>query len=327
MRADSGCAVTRRDFLAKTGAGAALASISPTLLAQEERTSTIPLREFGKTGAKVPLVGVGTGPAGFRGRSAASEFFGQCLDRGLFYFDTAPEFAGYGQAQVALGDVLKSRRQEAFVVTKCWEPDGEKALALLKQNLKELQTDHADVVYAHSIGADNMDPRTVLGPKGVLAALAKAQQDGLARFIGVSGHNRPARFLEVLKEFEIQVMMTATNFVSRHIYDFETSVWPEAHKRGVALAAMKVFGGTVGKRESPAGARIAASDLRNAYRYAQGLSGVSIVVLGLHGRAELEQSIEWATNYQPLSEAENSALIARGKELATQWGEVYGPIV
>jgi predicted aldo/keto reductase-like oxidoreductase len=327
MSTVSGHRVTRRNFLAASSTGAALAGISPALLAQQGESSPISLREFGKTSVRVPIIGIGTAPAGFRGRKEAADFYGQCLDRKFFYFDTAPEFAGYGKAQVALGDVLKTRRQEAFVVTKCAEPDGEKALALLKQNLRELQTDHADVVYAHSIGADNMDPATVLGPGGVLPALAKAQRDGLVRFIGVSGHNRPARFLKVLREFEIQVMMTAVSFVARHIYDFETKVWPEASKRGVALAAMKVFGGTVGRQERPKGARVPVSDLQNAFRYAQGLPGVSVVVLGLHDAVELEQSIEWARNYRPLDEAETLALLARGKELASQWGEVYGAIV
>jgi predicted aldo/keto reductase-like oxidoreductase len=318
--------VTRRNFLVTAGAGTALASITPAVPAQRDQQHSIPLREFGKTGVKVPIVGVGTAPAGFRGHSEAAKLFGECLDRGLNYFDTAPEFAGYGKAQVALGDVLKMRRQEAFVVTKCWEPNGEKALALLKENLRELQTDHADVVYAHSIGADNMDPKTVLGSSGILPALARAQRDGLVRFIGVSGHNRPARFLRVLREFEVQVMMIAVNFVARHIYRFETEVWPEAQKQGVALVAMKVYGGVAGGQQQPKGARIPVNDLHDAFRYAQGLPGVATVVLGLHDGAELKQSIDWATNYTPLDDAELSVLLARGKKLADQWGEVYGPV-
>ncbi|MEZ6073538.1 MAG: aldo/keto reductase [Pirellulales bacterium] len=261
MSADRRFRGTRRDFLVTAGAGTTIAALAPVLSAKEDSPQAIPQRKYGTTGATVPIVGVGTAPAGFRGRKEAREVYSACLDQGLTYFDTAPEFAGYGKAQVALGDVLKTRRSEAFVVTKCWEPDGEKALALLKQNLRELQTDRVDVVYAHSLGADNMPPEKILASNGILPALAKAQRDGLTRFIGVSGHNRPGRFLEVLREFEIQVMMNAVSFVARHIYDFESTVWPEAQRRGVALAAMKVYGGIIGGQEKPKGARVPKADL------------------------------------------------------------------
>jgi predicted aldo/keto reductase-like oxidoreductase len=273
----------------------------------------------------VPVIGVGTAPAGFRGREEATKFFALCLDHGLTYFDTAPEFAGYGQAQVALGDVLRTRRKEAFVVTKCLEPDGEKALALLRQNLRELQTDHADVVFAHSIGSDAMDLQTILGRHGVMRALEKAQRDGLTRFIGISGHNRPQKCLTVLREFNLHVMMNAVSYVSRHIYDFETTVWPEAHERGVALVAMKVFGGMTGGSGEPQRSRIPDEELHEAFRYAQGLSNVATVVLGMHNREELVQNIAWARQYEPLSTPELKTLLDRGEKLATAWGKVYGP--
>jgi predicted aldo/keto reductase-like oxidoreductase len=237
--------------------------------------------------------------------------------------DTAPRIGGYGVAQEALGDVLKTRRDEAFVVTKCWEPDGEKALKMLRSNLDQLQTDRADLVYAHSIGSDEMDPRQVLGRGGVMQALFKAQRDGLTRFVGITGHNRPQRFLEVLKAFEIQVMMTAANYVSRHIYNFEQTVWPEAHRRGVALVAMKVYGGGV-KR---AGGKIQSPDVLDAFRYAQSLPNVSTVVIGMHDQQELDENIRFAKNYTPLSPREMSDLLARGKQLAPSWGRPYGPVV
>ena len=58
-----------------------------------------------------------------------------------------------------------------------------------------------------------------------------------ARFVGVSGHNRPGRFLQALEEWDPDVMMTAVSLVSRHIYDFEGKVWPKAAKKGVGLVA------------------------------------------------------------------------------------------
>lgn len=315
----------RREFLKAAGAGTALVAGSVVESRADETPRELPQRALGKTGVKVPIIGLGTAPAGYRSRKEAARFYGECLDAGVTYLDTAPEFAGYGLAQLALGDVLKTRRKEAFLVTKCYEPDGEKALALLKKNLRELQTDRADVVYAHSIGADKMDLETVMGKNGVMKALQKAQKDGLTRFIGISGHNRPGKFLKVIREFDIDVMMNAVSFVSRHIYDFETNVWPEAHKRNIALVAMKVFGGITGA--SKKGGRLTGDDLLPAFRYAQSLENISTVVLGMYDRDELRQNLAWARSYKPLDEAEMASLLERGKELAAKWGNVYGPVV
>jgi len=313
---------TRRDFLQAAGAGTVTVMAAGNLPLQANDKQSLPTRALGNTGVKVPIIGVGTAPAGHQPRKEAAEFYAACLDAGVKYMDTAPEFAGYGVAQAALGDILKTRRDEAFVVTKCWEPDGEKALKLLRSNLRELQTDHADLVYAHSIGSDKMEPKTVLGRGGVMQALSKAQKDGLTRFIGVSGHNRPERFLNVLKDFEIKVMMNAVNFVSRHIYNFEEKVWPEAHRRGVALVAMKVYGGGI----KPRGGKIKSKDVFDAFRYAQSLPNISTVVVGLYDKKELEENIRFARTYTPLAEKEMAELVARGKRLAESWGTPYGPV-
>jgi aryl-alcohol dehydrogenase-like predicted oxidoreductase len=315
--------VSRRAFLKTAGAGA-LAMGAGGLHADDK--APLPQRTLGKAGVKVPLVGLGTAPAGHRSEKDAVAFYHKCIDSGLTYLDTAPEFAGYGKAQVYLGQVLKERRKEVFLVTKCWEPDGEKALQLLKKNLAELQTDHADLVYAHSIGDDKMLPEKIHAANGVCPALAKARKDGLTRFVGVSGHSRPERFLKALQEWDFDVMMNAVSLVARHIYNFEEKVWPTAAKKGVALVAMKVFGGAPGGDKKPKGARLTDSFLPAALRYALGLPQVSLAVVGIHDDEELKQNLEWLKAYKPLSAEELAALEQRTKELAAQWKAVYGPV-
>jgi aryl-alcohol dehydrogenase-like predicted oxidoreductase len=313
---------SRRDFLRAAGAGAAIALTGPSLSAGEGQP--LPQHMLGRTGVKVPALGLGTAPAGFRPEKEAVAFYDRCIDHGLTYLDTAPEFAGYGKAQVYLGQVLKERRKEVFLVTKCAEPDGEKALRLLKKNLAELQTEQADLVYAHSIGDDKMAPEKIFAADGVCKALEKARRDGLTRFVGVSGHNRPGRFLTALKEWDFDVMMNAVSLVARHVYDFEHKVWPEAAKKGVGLAAMKVFGGAAGGDKKPKGARLP-DDLRQAaLRYALGLPGVAVVVVGIHDDEELRQNLVWLRSFRPLGAGELEALEAPTRELARKWGEVYG---
>jgi aryl-alcohol dehydrogenase-like predicted oxidoreductase len=315
--------VSRREFLQAAGAGAA--ALTAGGLAAAEK-GALPQKPLGRTGVKVPAAGLGTAPAGFRPEKEAVAFFHQCIDAGLTYLDTAPEFAGYGKAQVYLGQVLKERRKEVFLVTKCHEPDGEKALALLKKNLAELQTDHADLVYAHSIGDDKMTPEKIYAGDGVCKALSKAKKDGLTRFVGVSGHNRPARFLKALEEWDFDVMMNAVSLVARHVYNFEETVWPAAAKKGVALAAMKVFGGAPGGEKKPKGARLPDDFLRSALRYALGLPQVSVAVVGIHDNEELKQNLEWLRDYKPLTAEELAALDKPSRELAGQWKAVYGPV-
>ena len=314
--------ITRRQFLGTAAAGTALAAAGPTTAAPTP--AALPQKVLGKTKVSVPVIGLGTAPAGHLPEKDAIALYHACIDAGVTYLDTAPELGGYGKAQQYLAPVLKERRDQVFVVTKCYEPDGEKALALLQSNLKELGIDRADLVYAHSLGADKMDPDTVLGPNGVCKALDKAKKDGLTRFVGVSGHNRPARFLRALKEWDYDVQMNAVSLVARHIYDFEGKVWPEAAKKNIGLAAMKVFGGGTGAE--PGNARLPERLRPAALRYALGLPQVSVVVVGIKSVAELKQNLEWVKAYKPLSKDELDELAGPTKELAKSWGEVYGQV-
>lgn len=317
--------VSRRDFLCTAGTGAALALAAGDLPAVEK--AALPSKVLGRTRVKVPILGLGTAPAGYRSEKEAVAFYSQCLDHGLTYIDTAPNFTGYGNAQVYLGQVLKDRRKEVFLVTKCNEPNGEKALQLLKKNLAELQVERADLVYGHSLGDDKMAPERIFAADGVCKALDKAKRDGLTRFVGVSGHNRPGRFLQALREWDFDVMMNAVSLVARHIYHFEENVWPAAAKKGVGLVAMKVFGGGKTHPNPSKGPRMP-DDLRQAaLRYALGLPQVSVVVLGIHDAEELRQDLAWVGAYKPLSPEELAMLEPRTRQLADQWGNVYGAVV
>jgi predicted aldo/keto reductase-like oxidoreductase len=159
-----------------------------------------------------------------------------------------------------------------FVVTKTHEADGDAALRLLQKNLKELQTGHADLVYAHSLG--DMDLRTALSKNGVLAALQKAKRDGLCRFIGISGHSRPAKFVRALQDFDIDVMMCAVNFADRHTYKFEQNIFPIAARKNVGLVAMKVYGGADWRSQAQSNRMMPDEYLRQAFRYALSLPNV-----------------------------------------------------
>lgn len=312
---------SRREIL-RTGAAGAALLLGGKLPAFEDRTSAkLPLRMLGKTGVKVPILGLGTVSIGnLSDKKEAEALLNKAIDLGVTYIDTAPSatskalFTGYGSAQRYLNGVLKERRKEVFLVTKCLETEGEKALALLKKSLQELGVEQADLVHSHSIGHAVYDLEALVGEKGTMAALEKAKKDGLTRFIGMTGHNRPEKFVKVLERRSIDAMMNAVNIVDRHTYSFEDVVWPTARKKQVGLVAMKVMGGGIVSCKMPEALRQA------SLRFALGVEGVSVAVVGMRTQKELEQNVEWAKEFKPLTAEESKELKKKTVELAKQWG-------
>jgi aryl-alcohol dehydrogenase-like predicted oxidoreductase len=321
--------MNRREFIKTVAVGTLGAKLGMGQAKSVEgaiQSEKLPHRILGKTGVSVPILGFGTAPVGNRrSLDEAVKLYNEAIDLGVNYIDTAPDFAGYGKAQVQLGHVMKQRRKDVFLVTKCFEPKGDEARRLLERNLKELQTDYADLVYVHSLGANEMNPEIVFSDGGVFQTLMKAKEEGLTKFVGLSGHNRPGRFAEAIKQFDVSVMMNAVNFVDRHTYDFETQVWPLAAKKKIGLVAMKVFGGASGNEMS--NRLLPLEHLELAFRYALSLSNVACAVIGMATKEELEQNIGWAKNFKPLSQEEMTRLEAMGKELAKKWGAHYGAVV
>jgi uncharacterized protein len=290
-------------------------------------TSPLPQRALGKTGDRIPLLGLGTAPVGHRPEREALALIHQCIDAGVTHLDTGPACGGFGRAQSYLGQVLKERRAEVFIATRCNEPDGEKALKQLTQSLAELQISQADLVYVQSIGDDGMAPEKIYAAGGVCRALETARRDGLTRWLGVSGHHRPWRFLRALEEWDFDVMMNAVSLVSRHVYGFEAQVWPVAARRGIGLLAMKVFGGVRQSEKSAKGSHLPDALKPAGLRYALGLPGLSGISLGMYDEGELRQAAAWIRSLAPLTAEELRSLEGPTRELANQWGELYGPRV
>lgn len=291
-------------------------------------TTLMPRRVLGKTGVELPILGFGTAASGQRlNLKQAVHLYEEAYREGITYFDTAPEFAGYGQAQIQLSHILKHVRRHIFLVTKCFEPDGERALQLLDRSLRELGTDHADLVFVHSVGADKMDPRTVFSKSGTYAALMKAKALGLTQFVGLSGHSRPARFLSAIRQFDIDVLLNVVNFADRHTYNFEESVWPVAARANIGLIAMKVFGGAQDPPPSTMSHSQMPAEFRDiAFRYALSQPKVSSAVIGMATHQELGENLRRARTFSPLSVEEARRLHHDGALLARKWSDHLGPV-
>ena len=325
--------ITRRRFLEQTAAttgGLALlhnnaSADTPQSAGKEAIPATLPTRILGRTKEKVSLLGIGVAPLGDASTTFADAeaVVHAALDMGITYVDVSPD---YGNAEDKLKNVLKTRRDKLFLVTKVnpQKQDKQGVQEQIEASLKRMGTDHIDAVHIHNLG--DFDMAKLFTPDGAIAGLKAARERGLIRFIGTSGHMRPPRFVQAIETGDIDLTMNALNFADRHTYDFEGLVLPAAQKAGTAVVAMKVLGGAVGwKYDGKTPATLAAYHAQ-AIRYALGLKGVCCAVIGFSNADEVQQAVEVARHYKPLTNTERVALLDKGKELAQARGLYYGPL-
>lgn len=319
--------LSRREFLQRTALAGAGAALAAPLAQAASVAGPLPTRVLGRTKARVTILGLGTAPIGEAriDRQEAEKIFGEVLDGGVNYVDTA---RGYGHAEEVLGNLVPSRRDKLFLVTKVWVESAAEAEKSLTESLRLLKVDHVDLVHIHHVGGKDLDK--VLAKDGVLEYLLKQRQAGKLRFIGISGHARPPRFLRMLETGQIDVLMAVMNYADRYIYDFESKVLPECRKQNVGVVAMKVYAGIKGgfpnHRKGWVGCNTAPEHLRKALAYALDLEGVSVANVGPFTLEQARQNLEFAGQYKPLTEAERSELVGLGKDLAPKIGPRYGPV-
>jgi len=264
----------------------------------------LPHRPLGKTGVDVPIIGYGTAPLGkikvmdapLLNKSA--RLLNHAIDQGITYLDTSPDYG----SQPKLGDVMKTRRDEVFLATKLNKRKREDALAELRQNMAELQTDHLDLVQIHAVNT-MADVEAALAPDGVLSALQEARQQGMTRFIGITGHARPWVLAHALERFDFDTVLVATGAVDRLVTGPEEILLPLAARKQTGVIAMKVYGhGELKQREF-------------ALRYALGLPGVSLAILGMESEEQIDENVRLAQAYAPLSTAEKDTLLEEARGL------------
>jgi aryl-alcohol dehydrogenase-like predicted oxidoreductase len=313
---------------ATVGGGATVArSIVDSL-----QIGAMPMRVLGRTQERVSLIGFGTAPLGsdVTTPDMADEALFYAFRQGVNYFDTAPVYGDpnqqYGNAENKLKNLLAVHRKEIFLVTKvnAGRPDRDGVLQQLEESFQRMGVDSVDAVHVHNLG--DFDMEQVSAPGGTLDGLRTARERGLLRFIGTSGHMRPARFATLIAAGEIDLTMNAVNFADDHTYDFQGLAWEEARRRNTALVAMKVLGGaTEWKYDGYADATLI-DHYEAAMRYGLGIPDLACAVIGFKNVDEVRRAVEFARDFAPLTAEEQAALRNTGRELAAERGLYYGPI-
>ncbi len=230
----------RRDFLKRgTVAAAGLAAsqkvFDPLAKAGEAAPAgLIPKRRLGKTGADLSIIALGgivvmdTEPA------FARNIVAEAFDRGINYFDVAPE---YGNAQQKLGPALEPYRQRSFLACKTLMRDKDGAAKELDDSLRKLRTDHVDLYQFHAVTTKE-DVQKIFGPSGAMETYQAARQAGKIRFIGFSAHS-VENALSMLDHYDFDTILFPINFVLFSQANFGPQVVKRAHEKGMGILALK----------------------------------------------------------------------------------------
>jgi len=251
-------------------------------------------RPFGATGVNVSLIGYGTAPLGKKHitRQQAERCLNHAIDSGITYLDTSPDYG----SEPHVGAVMRERRQEVFLATKINKRSKQSVLEEVQQSLEKLQTDHVDLIQIHSVSAF-ADLEQALAPDGALAGLEEARRQGLVRFIGITGHARPELLAHALRQYHFDSVLCALGIVDHLVSGADRFLLPVAQEQKCAVIAMKVLG----HGEYP--------NIERSLRYSLGLPGVSVAILGMDQREQIDQNVEIAAAFTPLTQAEYEKLI------------------
>jgi aryl-alcohol dehydrogenase-like predicted oxidoreductase len=144
----------------------------------------IPRAPFGRTGHESSRTIFGAAALGDVSRADAERTLELLLDHGVNHIDTA---AGYGDSELRIASWLARHPDAFFVATKTGRRDYAGAKEEIRRSLDRLGVDHVDLIQLHNL-VDVIDWETALREGGALEAAVEAREQGLVRYIGVTGH-------------------------------------------------------------------------------------------------------------------------------------------
>jgi len=258
-------------------------------------------REIGGTGLRTSLLGFG----GFHlleiPQKKAEKLLNKYLDAGGNYLETAASY-GDGESERKIGASVSNRRNEYILVSKIGARDKESARRQIEDSLRNLRTDHLDILLMHGVASPE-DFESVLN--GPYQAALEAQAAGKVNHIGGSMHGWPGGLIEALNRGYFEVVMSTVNYYDRCNYpEIEGILLPLARDKGAGVILMKPIADGFLYRNADA-----------AFRYAFG-KPVSVVVTGMNNEQMLADNLRRAEGFVPMSGEEEAQLLASAPELS-----------
>lgn len=202
--------------------------------------SSIVRRPFGRTGHASSAAIFGAAALGGVNQDAADRALELLLEHGINHIDTASR---YGEAELRIGPWMAEHRDTFFLATKTAERAYADSRDEIHRSLDRLRVDCVDLLQIHSLSHPG-EWEQVMGEDGALRAVMEARDEGLTRFIGVTGHGWTiaAMHLRSLARFDFDAVLMPWNWVmaanDRYRADFE-AVMRACRARDVAVQSIK----------------------------------------------------------------------------------------
>jgi aryl-alcohol dehydrogenase-like predicted oxidoreductase len=197
-------------------------------------------RPFGRTGHMSTVAIFGAAALGSVTQAEADRTLDLLLEYGVNHIDTA---ASYGEAELRIGPWMARHRKDFFLATKTGDRTYVAAKESIHRSLERLRVDQVDLIQLHYlVHPDEWD--TAMGPGGALEACIEAREQGLVRFIGVTGHSRTiaAMHRRSLARFDFDSVLLPYNVPMtqdrEYAADFE-ALLATCQERNVAVQTIK----------------------------------------------------------------------------------------
>ena len=306
----------------------------PGMPSNPSAPEAMPTRNLGRTGWRVAIFSLG-GQAALElpnNDAVAVPVITRALDLGVNYIDTSSIYGGPERwSERYVGQVMKNRRAEAFLASKTKERTRDGSLRMLEESLKLLQTDHLDLWQLHDVGTMG-EVSQVFAKGGALEALTEAREQKMVRFLGVTGHFRPDPLMEALRRFPFDCILMALSAADPHHFSFQEQLLPMAVEKQMGIIGMKIPGrGRLlsswtpppieQQKHSWEGVVLAPSpgtlQMREALYYTLS-HPVSTVIIGCDSTAQVEENVQLAREFTPLSQKQMAALQAKAEPVSKQ---------
>lgn len=200
----------------------------------------IPTLQFGRTGHESTRTLFGAAAFWDTPQKDVDATMDLILEHGVNHVDTA---FSYGRSQEVLGDWIRRNGRPFFLATKTEMRTKAEAYDQIRRSLELLHVDQVDMIQLHALH-DETEWQIAFGPHGVLEAVIQARDEGLVRFIGVTGHGVPVPefHLRSLEQFDFDSVLLPYNYVmmqnQRYAEGFNR-VLALCEERDIALQTIK----------------------------------------------------------------------------------------